>query len=121
METRCMTACVGKIRLQGLVPVAPDGAWKADPTNPLYFLIREEKVALPLSPQFGTEPNVYYIPPRWVPRGYLKQMFGPGVEQAIARYKKPSRALLGVLMLAGSCREIISRYQVTAQEAIGSG
>ncbi len=39
------------------------------PTNPLYYLIRERQVALPLYPQFGTEPNGFYIPPRWVPRG----------------------------------------------------
>ena len=113
--TRCIAACVGKIRLQGWVS-PPE---KARRDNPIDFLVHFEKVALPLYPQFGTEPNVYYIPPRWVPRGYLKQMFGPGVERALDRYKKPSRALLGVLMLAGSCREIISRYEVTAQEAIG--
>jgi hypothetical protein len=46
-------------------------------------------------------------------------MLGPGVEQAIARYRKPSRTLLGVLTLAGSCREIVTRYEVTREEAIG--
>ena len=62
-----------------------DGQWTKDPQNPLYFLIRELQVALPLYPQFGTEPNGFYIPPRWVPRGYLTQMFGPGVAHAIAQ------------------------------------
>ena len=38
---------------------------------------RRSRSALPLYPQFGTEPNGYYIPPRWVPRPYLEQMFGP--------------------------------------------
>ena len=112
METRCMSACVGKIRLQGLVPIAPDGAWKEDPTNPLYFLIREEKVALPLYPQFGTEPNVYYIPPRWVPRGYLRQMFGPGVEQALERYQAPSRKLMAVLQLFRASQTIIFNFEI---------
>ena len=112
METRCMSACVGKIRLQGLVPIAPDGAWKADPTNPLYFLIREEQVALPLYPQFGTEPNVYYIPPRWVPRGYLRQMFGPGVEQALERYQAPSRKLMAVLQLFRASQTIIFNFEI---------
>ena len=112
METRCMTACVGKIRLQGLVPVALDGAWKADPTNPLYFLIREEQVALPLYPQFGTEPNVYYIPPRWVPRGYLRQMFGPGVDQALERYQTPSRKLMAVLQLFRASQTIIFNFEI---------
>jgi len=59
METRCMTACIGKIRLQGLVKVEPDGQWAEDRQNPLYYLVHVEKVALPLYPQFGTQPNVY--------------------------------------------------------------
>ena len=84
-----MSACVGKIRLQGLVEIADDGTWAHDPANPLYFLIRERKVALPLYPQFGTEPNGFYIPPRWVPRGYLTQMFGPGVDHAMEQYACP--------------------------------
>ena len=84
METRCMAVCPGKIRLNGLVEIAEDGTWVEDLQNPLYYLIREEQLALPLYPQFGTEPNIYYIPPRWAPRPYLRQMFGPGVDQAIA-------------------------------------
>src|SRR3972149_1214108 len=99
METRCMTACVGKIRLQGLVPLGADGAWADDPKNPIYYLVRVEKVALPLYPQFGTEPNIYYIPPRWVPRPYLRQMFGPGADEAVEKYSRPSRELLAVLQL----------------------
>ncbi|GAH01064.1 unnamed protein product, partial [marine sediment metagenome] len=74
-----MSACVGKIRMQGLVSIEADGSWKKDPQNPLDYLIRQRQIALPLYPQFGTEPNGYYIPPRWVPRNYLVQMFGPGV------------------------------------------
>jgi nitrate reductase beta subunit len=112
LETRCMSACVGKIRLQGLVPVNPDGTWKHQPDNPLYFLIRERKVALPLYPQFGTEPNGYYIPPRWVPRGYLEQMFGPGVKHAIDQYSCPDRELLAVLQLFRAQREILFRFEI---------
>ena len=112
LETRCMSACVGKIRLQGLVPVNPDGTWKQQPDNPLYFLIRERKVALPLYPQFGTEPNGYYIPPRWVPRGYLEQMFGPGVKHAIDQYSCPDRELLAVLQLFRAQREILFRFEI---------
>ncbi len=112
METRCMTACVGKIRLQGLVEVNPDGTWKEDPSNPVYFLIRKEKVALPIYPQFGTQPNGYYIPPRWAPRGYLYQMFGPGVDEAIERYTAPSRELLAVLQLFRTTQRIIFKFEV---------
>ncbi len=112
METRCMTACIGKIRLQGLVKVGDDGLWLQDRTNPLYFLVNVEKVALPLYPQFGTQPNVYYIPPRWVPRDYLQQMFGPGVDDAIERYTNPSRELLAVLQLFRATQKIVFSYKV---------
>jgi nitrate reductase beta subunit len=111
-ETRCMAACVGKIRLQGLVATEADGTWTEDPANPLYFLIHVEQVALPLYPQFGTQPNVYYIPPRWAPRPYLRQMFGPGVDRAIDRYTRPSRELLAVLQLFRATRTIVFSYAI---------
>ncbi len=110
--SRCVAACVGKIRLQG---------WIDDAKSPLYYLVKKAKVALPLYPQFGTEPNVYYIPPRWVPRKYLHQMFGPGVDDAIAAYANPSPELLGVLQLFGTTQKVIFSYDVTDAEAIGYG
>jgi len=112
IETRCMTACVGKIRLQGLVRKTRDGRWAEAPDNPLHFLVRERRVALPLYPQFGTEPNGYYIPPRWVPRPYLTQMFGPGVEHALEQYCCPDRELLAVLQLFRASRQVVFRYEV---------
>ena len=124
METRCMTACIGKIRLQGLVNVGEDGQWLEDRQNPLYYLVHVAKVALPLYPQFGTQPNVYYIPPRWVPRAYLEQMFGPGVQGAIDAYTNPSRETLAVLQLFRATQEIIFSYKIeqgpkTAELTIG--
>ena len=112
METRCMVACVGKIRLNGTVATNDDGTWANDPTHPIYYLVHEEKVALPLYPQFGTQPNVYYIPPRWVPRDYLHQMFGPGADLAIERYTRPSRKLLAVLQLFRASQTMIFRFDI---------
>src|SRR3989337_2913079 len=94
MVTRCISVCVGKIRLQG---------WVDDPKSPLNFLVHKERVALPLYPQFGTQPNVYYIPPRWVPRQYLRQMFGPGVDEALQKYASPSHELPGVTQSLLAC------------------
>lgn len=119
METRCMATCVGKIRLQGLVRVDDTGRWVEDRQNPLYFLVHVEKVALPLYPQFGTQPNVYYIPPRWVPRPYLRQMFGPGVDEAIERYTNPSRELLAVLQLFRATQKIIFSYAIEPGPKVG--
>ncbi len=112
METRCMAVCPGRIRLNGLVDIAENGGWVEDPQNPLYYLIRVEKVALPLYPQFGTEPNIYYIPPRWAPRPYLRQMFGPGVDEAIARYSAPSRTLLALLQLFRATQKMVFRFEI---------
>jgi nitrate reductase beta subunit len=110
MISRCNSSCVGKIRMQG---------WIDDPKSPVYYLVHEAKVALPLYPQFGTEPNIYYIPPRWAPRDYLKQMFGPGVDEAIERYTNPSPELLGVLQLFGSSQMVIWSFEITEKDAIG--
>jgi nitrate reductase beta subunit len=112
IEARCMSACVGKIRMQGLVDVNPDGTWVENPASPLYFLVRERRVALPLYPQFGTEPNGFYIPPRWVSRDYLVQMFGPGVEHAIEQYSCPDRELLAVLQLFRAQQHVIFRFEI---------
>lgn len=113
IETRCMTACVGKIRMQGLVRIDQEnGEWAEDRYNPLYYLVKVARVALPLYPQFGTQPNGYYIPPRWVPRAYLRQMFGPGVDEAIEKYSAPSRELLAVLQLFRAQQKIIYRYEI---------
>jgi len=112
MQTRCMAACVGHIRLQGLVPMNADGTWKKDRQHPLYYLIHVAKVALPIYPQFGTEPNGYYIPPRWVPLEYLRQMFGPGVDAAVEKYANPDRELLAVLQLFGKDARMCFRYEI---------
>ncbi len=119
METRCMTNCIGKIRLQGLVQVDANGEWIEDRQNPLYYLVHVAKVALPLYPQFGTQPNVYYIPPRWAPRPYLRQMFGPGVSDAIEAYTNPSRETLAVLQLFRVTQRIIFSYKVIPGPKMG--
>ncbi|OGG56346.1 MAG: nitrate oxidoreductase subunit beta [Candidatus Handelsmanbacteria bacterium RIFCSPLOWO2_12_FULL_64_10] len=112
METRCMAACIGQMRMQGLVKMSKDGTWAEDRQNPIYYMVHVAKVALPLYPQFGTEPNGYYIPPRWVPRDYLRQMFGPGVDLAIERYTNPDREMLAVLQLFRRSNRIIFRYEI---------
>jgi len=117
---RCMRNCIGKIRMFGWLST-PD---KADPDNPIDFLVHIKKIALPLYPQFGTEPNVYYIPPIHVPNTrYLQQMFGPGVERAVETYRAIRRGeepeLKGVLMLNVSTDRLLSKFKVTGKEAIG--
>jgi nitrate reductase beta subunit len=121
LETRCMAACIGQIRLQGLVKMNRDGTWAEDRYHPLYYLVHVAKVALPLYPQFGTEPNGFYIPPRWVPRPYLRQMFGPGVDGAIERYENPDRELTAVLQLFRRSNRMIDRYRIEEGRKVYEG
>jgi nitrate reductase / nitrite oxidoreductase, beta subunit len=116
-QTQCTITCIGKIRLQGYV--APRVAARED--NPLDYLVHIARVALPLYPQFGLEPNVYYIPPIHVPPAYLTQMFGWGVADAIATYQqaKDDPKLLGALLLFGSTPWIVDRYDVRNGSAYG--
>jgi nitrate reductase beta subunit len=116
-QTQCTVTCIGKIRLQGFI-TTPETARE---DNPLDYLIHVAKVAKPIYPQFGLEPNVYYIPPVHVPAAFLAQMFGYGVPGAIATYRRAADdpKLLGALLLFGATPEIIHRYRVEADQAIG--
>lgn len=109
-QTQCIRTCIGRIRLNGWVHT-PE---KADPANPLDYLVHVRKVALPLFPQFGLEPNIYYIPPVHVPLPYLEQLFGPGVREAIATYNTAHRdeMLLGALTVFGSTEFFVEKFAV---------
>ncbi|MEO8270259.1 MAG: 4Fe-4S dicluster domain-containing protein, partial [Aureliella sp.] len=74
----CVESCIGKIRLHGFLTTHE--APRED--NPLDYIVKIRKLALPCYPQFGTGPNVFYIPPVHVPDPFLEQLFGPGVEEA---------------------------------------
>ena len=82
-------------------------------------MIKEEKIALPLYPQFGTSPNGFYIPPRWVPLDYLNQMFGPGAERAVEAYVNPSRRMLGLLQLFRVSQRIVFRFKLVEGPKVG--
>ena len=117
LQPRCVESCIGKIRMQG---------WLSKPAeprqdNPIDYLVHVRKVALPLYPQYGTEPNVYYIPPVHVPRDFLVQLFGPGVDEAIRVYRtaKDDEKLLGAMLLFGNTPIILERYDVRDGQAIG--
>ncbi len=116
-QPRCVQTCIGKIRLQGWLS-RPDEI-KED--NPIDYLVYVKKIALPLYPQFGLEPNVYYIPPVHVPEKFLIQMFGPGVKEAISLYKKvhSDKKLLSSLLLFGNTPQIITKFKVGDEESIG--
>jgi DMSO reductase family type II enzyme iron-sulfur subunit len=85
----CARQCPGRLRFVGFL----------EDDGPIHKLVYEWKVALPLHPEYGTEPNVYYVPPilppnfdaegRFdessprVPMEYLRYLFGPEVDAAL--------------------------------------
>ena len=91
----CAQQCVGRIRFVGYMD---------DEEGQIYQLVHKYKVALPLHPEAGTQPNVFYVPPMTgpetfddqgrivpnserIPIDYLESLFGPGVRDALATLK----------------------------------
>jgi nitrate reductase beta subunit len=119
LQPQCFLNCIGKIRMGGTIS-RPEAA---RPDNPIDFLVHVRKVALPLFPQFGLEPNVYYIPPVHVPLPFLQQMFGPGADAAVETYRKAPQDpdLMGLLALFGSTEQIVSRFKHERGMMVGYG
>ncbi len=117
VQPQCVVNCIGKIRVMGFI----DPPWASRKDNPVDYLVHELGLALPYYPQLGTEPNIYYIPPVHADRAYLRQMFGPRVDEAIAKYqalpKNPTAQ--GLLTLIGSTDRIIHRFTVSGDVARG--
>ncbi|MCC6739039.1 MAG: dehydrogenase [Planctomycetia bacterium] len=117
LAPQCFQNCIGKIRLAGHIS-KPD---KMREDNPMDFLVHVKKVALPLFPQFGTEPNMFYVPPIHAPAEFLRQIFGPGVEAAQKTYFNAHKDmdLAGLLTLFGSTEQIIDRFKREKETMIG--
>jgi nitrate reductase beta subunit len=118
LQPQCFVNCIGKIRLAGFLNT-PD---KANADNPLDYLVHIRKVALPLFPQFGLEPNIYYIPPIHVPTAFTKQMFGPGVDKAIQAYRDAANKdddLAGLLGLFGSTESLVHKWRRSGDLVFG--
>jgi nitrate reductase beta subunit len=119
IQPRCMRNCIGKIRSFGFVST-PD---KAREDNPIDLLVHDRKVALPLYPQFGLEPNVYYIPPIHAPVSFNRQLFGPGADAAMKTYRNAMNDpdLAGLLCLFGSTESIVPRFRRQGDIVVGTG
>lgn len=84
----CARQCPGRLRFVGYLD---------DEDGPIWKLVNKWKVALPLHPEYGLAPNVFYVPPMSppqldssgrptgkprIPLAYLEQLFGDGVQAA---------------------------------------
>ena len=87
----CARQCPGRLRFVGYLD---------DENGPIHKLVHKWKVALPLHQEYGTQPNVYYVPPLAppsvdmhgradpsrprIPLEYLEGLFGPRVREVLA-------------------------------------
>ncbi|MCO4760333.1 MAG: respiratory nitrate reductase subunit beta [Myxococcales bacterium] len=88
----CAQQCVGRIRFVGFMD---------DEEGQVHKLVNKYKVALPLHPEYGTQPNVFYVPPlpgpetfddegkpipnsKRIPVELLEHLFGPEVTRVQA-------------------------------------
>jgi ethylbenzene hydroxylase subunit beta/complex iron-sulfur molybdoenzyme family reductase subunit beta len=87
----CARQCPGRLVFVGYLD---------DKSGPIHKLVSEWKVAVPLHPEYGTEPNIFYVPPigpkpinedgsiaedrNRIPDELLEEQFGPNVHQALA-------------------------------------
>jgi len=90
----CARQCPGRLVFTGFLD---------DPNGPVYKLVHDWQVAIPLHPEYGTGPNVFYVPPLApyrlnddmsidyetprIPNEYLESLFGPRVHQALGTLK----------------------------------
>jgi DMSO reductase family type II enzyme iron-sulfur subunit len=87
----CVKQCSGRIRFWG---------YRDDKNGPVYKLVDQWKIALPLHGEYGTEPNVFYVPPMNVtpppfeedgrlssapriPLADVEALFGPRTQEAL--------------------------------------
>ena len=120
----CVRQCPGRLRHVGFLD---------DEKSHIHKLVHEWKVALPLRPDFEVEPNVFYVPPTMptafdekgefdddasrLPLDFLRELFGPGVEKALATIQaerekvasgKPSELM--DILIARSWQDLLGPY-----------
>jgi DMSO reductase family type II enzyme iron-sulfur subunit len=119
----CARQCPGRLRFVG---------YRDDPNGPIWKLVDDWKVALPLHPEYGLAPNVFYVPPMSPPRldsrgrptaepriplDYLESLFGSAVGGALetlgAEREKRKRGEPSELM------DLLIAYDWTQSFALG--
>jgi len=121
----CARQCPGRLRFVGYLD---------DPEGPIWKLVKKWQVALPLHPEYGLAPNVFYVPPRSspeldakgratgrprIPLAFLEGLFGPAVgpalEKLAAERDKRRRGEPSELM------DLLVAYDWHQSFALGSG
>jgi DMSO reductase family type II enzyme iron-sulfur subunit len=119
----CVAQCVGRAMHVGFID---------DPNSSVFKLVKQFTVALPLHPEYGTGPNVFYIPPVLGPRmempngehtadpkismAQLEQLFGNRVREVLKtlqserekKFKNQPSELMDILIGRRSADMMIS-------------
>ncbi|GIW40831.1 MAG: hypothetical protein KatS3mg076_1408 [Candidatus Binatia bacterium] len=120
----CVRQCPGRAVFVG---------FREDPQGAVHLLVEKYRVALPLHPEWGTQPNVFYVPPlsafvvrpdgtidestRRIPLSYLESLFGPEVgaalrtlEEEIAKKKRGEPSELMDTLIAYEWKELLGPF-----------
>jgi len=98
----CVRQCPGRAMFVG---------WLEEEGSAVNRLVKEWGVALPLHPEYGTRPNVYYVPPMSphplnedksinrnesrIPPEYLESLFGSEVHSALEKLRSERQTVKG--------------------------
>ena len=122
----CARQCPGRAVFVGFLD---------DTSGPIHKLVNEWKVAMPLHPEYGTKPNMYYVPPigpkpinkdgsidedtNRIPDALLEEQFGPDVHQALAtlqgemaKTREGGKSALMDILIAYQWKELFSEFTV---------
>ncbi len=125
----CARQCPGRVRFVG---------YRDDQDAPIYKLVDKWKVAIPLHPEYGTDPNVFYVPPfgpaRFdadgdldestprIPDEYLISLFGKEVLSALeilkaerARVQQGEKSELMDLLIAYKWKDMFGGFDTDPQ------
>ena len=125
----CAAQCPGRLRFVGLLD---------DPNSAVHQIVMVHKAALPLFPEKGTQPNVFYVPPfnppkrtnygqsilkdPRLPLEYLIYLFGPEVKDLIVRLEaeltKAQNGTQSELLQLLIGRDAEARYQIPVHEEL---
>jgi len=120
----CVRQCPGRAVFVG---------FRDDQAGAIQTLVDRYKVALPLHPEWNTEPNVFYVPPlsafvvrpdgtidesqRRIPLSYLESLFGKGVgpalctlEEEMAKRKRRQPSELMDTLIAYNWNELLGPF-----------
>lgn len=131
----CVRQCPGRAIFVG---------WLDEKDSPVSRLVNDYKIALPMHPEYGTYPNVYYVPPLSphplkedmsidtenprIPPQYLESLFGPEVHGALStlqgemdKVRAGGKSEMMKTLIAYKWQEMLGPYTADPADIIATG